>query len=525
MAGSTWRALQRAGGVLLLAGAGCAALTATAQAAAPPKRLYACVTERYSTLNLATKKAKCPAGQTKISWQVEGGKHGKPGKPGNPGSPGAPGAPGAPGDPGAPGPAGAPDTPAQVLEKLLQVDGPGSGLDADLLGGFPSGEWQRRVTGTCAAGSFMSVVNADGSVTCTPESGVPVPLNLTQTGLDGVIGASITNGSSGARAIDVNNDGVGPGVFADAQGGNALWGITGSVSSAAVIGDSSSGEAVVARQNGALCQNFPGDCNGIGAVVGRHDGPGGPAVRGFTTDPEGGYGVLGQAGISGGQGVALRAENVNAANASNAVEAVTNGPGSALLAQSSNAASRAGTFNGDVVINGDLTVTGTKSGFRIDDPRAPTRRTLTHTPVETDVLTVTYSGNARTGADGRATVRLPEYAEALGTDWRYQLTPIGRFGQAIVEREVRDGAFVVRTEHGDTKVSWTVTGTRRDPQARDAAIDPVTEKQGRARGRYLDPSLYGQPASRGSDARLRPTTDDHGRALAAAERPRLASDR
>ena len=533
---------RRAITVALLMVALPAATAAAAQAAAPPKRLYACVTEQFGTLNLATKKAKCPAGQTKISWRVEPGrgKPGKPGTPGAPGTPGTPGTPGAPGAPGTPGPAGAPDTPEQVREKLLQVDGPGSGLDADLLGGFPSADWQRRVTGTCAAGSFLTAVTADGNVGCgtggditavtagdgltggatsgDAELAVAVPLDLTQTGTGaGVIDASITNPASGARAIDVNHAGVGPGVFAISRG-IALWGNTQTISAAAVLGDSDTGEVIVGRHTGTGCGV---SCNGIGAVVGRHDGNGGYGVRGFQTDPAGGIGVIGQAGISGGQGVGVRGENVNAANPSNAVQAVTNGAGSALLAQGTTA----GTFNGNVVINGDLAVTGTKSGFRIDDPRAPSERTLTHTPVETDALTVTYSGNVRTGGDGRATVRLPEYADSLAGDWRYQLTPIGRFGQAIVEREVSGGRFVVRTEQGGTKVSWTVTGTRRDPQAKRDAIDPVAAKRGRDRGRYLDPALYGQPASRSSVRRLRPTTTGRGRAVAAAERPRLASER
>ena len=165
------------------------------------------------------------------------------------------------------------------------------------------------------------------------------------------------------------------------------------------------------------------NCSGIGAVVGRNDGPGGYGVRGFTVAHGATYhgtGVLGQSGISGGNGVALRGENVNAANSDNAVEAITNGGGSALLAQGT----QAGTFNGAVTINGDLTVTGTKSGFHIDDPRAPTARTLTHTPVETDQLTVVYTGNVRTDAHGRATVKLPAYATTIAGDWRYGLTPV-----------------------------------------------------------------------------------------------------
>jgi hypothetical protein len=171
-----------------------------------------------------------------------------------------------------------------------------------------------------------------------------------------------------------------------------------------------------------------------------------------------------------------------------------------------------------VRINGDLTVTGTKSGFRIDDPRDPAHRTLSHTPVETDALTVVYTGNVRTGRDGRATVRLPAYGEVLAGDWRYQLTPIGRFGQAIVEREVRAGTFVIRTEHGGTKVSWSVTGLRKDRFAGEHAFRAVQAKSGAERGRYLHPDLYGKPSSASVIRRV-------ATARAAAHRPKLASER
>jgi hypothetical protein len=51
---------------------------------------------------------------------------------------GATGATGNPGVPGPPGADGSPDTAAQVLAKLLTVDGPGSGLNADLFDGHDS---------------------------------------------------------------------------------------------------------------------------------------------------------------------------------------------------------------------------------------------------------------------------------------------------------------------------------------------------------------------------------------------------
>jgi hypothetical protein len=187
-------------------------------------------------------------------------------------------------------------------------------------------------------------------------------------------------------------------VFASTPGGTALWGITNAISSAAVVGDSPAGEVIVGRQTGTVCDDPPSTCNGIGAVVARHDGRNGYGVRGFATDPEGGTGVLGQAGISGGTGNGVRGENVNASNTGYGVEGVTAGAGAGIhgAESSSDAAALAGRFDGNVRINGDLTVTGTKSGFRIDDPREPANRALTHTPVETDALTVAYTGNVRT---------------------------------------------------------------------------------------------------------------------------------
>ena len=430
---------------------------------------------------------------------------------------------------------GSPDAPADVLEKLLQVDGAGSGLDADLFGGFAASDYQRRVTGTCPAGQYLQAVDAAGGVSCGTDAdgggditavtagtgltggatsgaatlGVAVPLGLTQStagstndvasltqaGLGNGLSVNVTNASNGARGVSVSQSGFGPGVFATSTGGNASWGITQNISAAGVIGDNLIGEAVVGRTGS---QTAGGGSNaGIGAVVGRNDGPDAYGVRGFVTDADGGFGVLGQAGISGGTGSGLRGENVNAANSGNGVEGSTNGPGAGVFGTetSTNAAALAGRFDGNVQINGNLTVTGTKSGFQIDDPADPANRTLSHTPVESDHFTVVYSGNVRTDGSGRATVRLPAYAGRLAGDWRYGLTPIGTFGQAIVAREVRGGAFVVRTEHPRTKVSWTVTGTRRDPYARAHPFRAVRSKASRDRGRYVHPELYGKTAS------------------------------
>ncbi|MET4580268.1 hypothetical protein [Ottowia thiooxydans] len=200
------------------------------------------------------------------------------------------------------------------------------------------------------AGGTLSAAISDAANTTTV-------MKVTTTGLGNGLDVQLP-ASSGARGIDVNHSGVGPGVFVTSQGGNAIWGFVNSMSAAAVIGDGSSGEVIVARHNGAVCGLNIGRCAGIGAVVGRHDGPLGIAVRGFVTDPEGGTGVLGQAGISGGSGVAGRFENVNAASPTTTLEVATNSTGNLItLAKSGTNVARIdstgkGFFNGGTQTGG-----------------------------------------------------------------------------------------------------------------------------------------------------------------------------
>lgn len=149
-------------------------------------------------------------------------------------------------------------------------------------------------------------------------------VSVTTNGIGSGVTVQLTNASNGARGIDVLQAGVGPGVFATSAGGNAVWGITSSISAAGVIGDNTFGEAVVGRNRGG---------NGVGAVVGRNDSSG-YGVRGFNTKD--GIGVLGQTGISGGTGVGGRFENVNAANSNDALQAATNGTGWAINATNAN---------------------------------------------------------------------------------------------------------------------------------------------------------------------------------------------
>lgn len=60
-----------------------------------------------------------------------------------------------------------------------------------------------------------------------------------------------------------------------------------------------------------------------------------------------------------------------------------------------------------------------------------------------------------TAGEGLATVTLPDYFEALNSDYRYQLTVIGTFAQAIVAEEIEDNHFVIQTDAPHVQVSWS----------------------------------------------------------------------
>jgi hypothetical protein len=90
-------------------------------------------------------------------------------------------------------------------------------------------------------------------------------------------------------------------------------------------------------------------------------------------------------------------------------------------------------------------------------------------------------------------VPLPEWFEVLNTDFRYQLTVIGQFAQAIIAREIGGHQFAIRTSLPNVKVSWQVTGIRQDAFAKANPLVVEQVKNARERGYYLHPELYGAP--------------------------------
>jgi len=155
----------------------------------------------------------------------------------------------------------------------------------------------------------------------------------------------------------------------------------------------------------------------------------------------------------------------------------------------------AGYFEGDVTITGNLDITGnlSKAGgtFKIDYPTDPANKYLIHSFVESPDMMNIFNGNIITDINGYATVELPEYFEESNKDFRYQLTVIGDFSQAIIKDKIENNKFVIQTNNPNIEVSWQITGIRNDEWAKENRVVPVVEKE--EKGTYLHPELFGMP--------------------------------
>ncbi|MBI5662587.1 MULTISPECIES: hypothetical protein [Ignavibacterium] len=157
----------------------------------------------------------------------------------------------------------------------------------------------------------------------------------------------------------------------------------------------------------------------------------------------------------------------------------------------------AGYFSGNVNVTGTLSKGG--GSFKIDHPLDPQNKYLYHSFVESPDMKNIYDGTVVTDAAGYATVTLPDWFEALNKDFRYQLTVIGDFAQAIIAQEIQNNQFTIRTDKPNVKVSWQVTGIRHDPFAEKNRIPVEEYKQGDDVGKFLYPEAYGMPETMGID--------------------------
>lgn len=133
---------------------------------------------------------------------------------------------------------------------------------------------------------------------------------------------------------------------------------------------------------------------------------------------------------------------------------------------------------------------GTKS-FKIDHPLDPENKYLVHSSVESNDMMNLYNGNVTTDASGQAKVNLPSYFTALNKDFKYQLTCIGTFAQAIIAEEISGNSFTIKTDKPNVKVSWQVAGVRHDQTALKYPIVDEIEKPANEKGFYLVPEAFG----------------------------------
>ena len=163
--------------------------------------------------------------------------------------------------------------------------------------------------------------------------------------------------------------------------------------------------------------------------------------------------------------------------------------GDGIFAESGFNGNYSGYFYGDVAVVGNLSKSG--GSFKIDHPLDPENKYLYHSFVESPDMMNIYNGNVVTDGGGLAVVTLPDWFESLNRDFRYQLTVIGQFAQAIVAAEIANGRFIIRTDKSAVKVSWQVTGIRQDAWANAHRIPVEEEKSEKEKGHYLSPELYG----------------------------------
>jgi hypothetical protein len=417
------------------------------------------------------------------------------------------------------------------------------GMIETTLGGykFPDGTIQ-----TTATVSGLSQVFHDatlkGNGTNAMPLGIAVPLALTgasvnaplvtitQSGSERTLGVY---GNSTHHVLEVTHSGVGFGIRSTSLQGTGIFSNTGITSAAGIIGQNfEGGEAVVGLTIGSV--------EGAAGVTGRNDGQG-YGVKGFSI-ADGGIGIYGDAGRNKSNNIAGRFENLNETNPMDALEAKTNGLGFALSVENtsdnvtangglfvSTVNGKAGKFEGDVEITGNLSATGAKN-FKIDHPLDPENKYLYHASIESSEVLNLYTGNITTDANGNAMVQMPEWFEALNKDYRYQLTVIGTFAQAIVAEKIKGNRFLIKTNAPNVEVSWQVTGVRNDPSMNQHPMQVEVEKSKRERGYYLQPELYNQPVDKSIEFARQPEMMKRmqdkkaGKETLKEQRAKLASD-
>ena len=340
------------------------------------------------------------------------------------------------------------------------------------------------VNGNLTATGFISA----GPISASASNGA-YPVTGTDTSSSGSLGiAGISSNGTGVYGNGVTGTsgiGVTYGVYASASNGNGIAAFGAGTYNSGVYGSASGSSG-----NGVYGTGVTGVW-GNGSSYGVYGSGGTYGVYSQGSS----YGVYGYGPTTGVYAVSNTGDGVysKAGTGGVAADIVNTGSGYGIIAGSSGG--YAGWFNGNVNVDGNLSKAG--GSFKIDDPLDPANKYLYHSFVESPDMMNIYNGNVTTDAQGDAVVTLPEWFETLNRDFRYQLTVVGQFAQAIVAGEVAGGQFSIKTDKPNVKVSWQVTGIRQDAWANAHRIPVEVEKPEVERGFYLHPELYGAPEEKG----------------------------
>jgi hypothetical protein len=174
-------------------------------------------------------------------------------------------------------------------------------------------------------------------------------------------------------------------------------------------------------------------------------------------------------------------------------------------------------LDGRVYISGPLQKPG--GSFKIDHPLDPANKYLCHSFVESPDMKNVYDGLVVLDDKGEAEIELPDWFGALNKDFRYQLTAIGAPGPNLyIAEEINSDTTIDHSSGSNNssnnnrfkiaggtlgmKVSWQVTGIRKDPWANAHRVQVEEDKPDKERGYYIYPDLYGQSVENGINSRL-----------------------
>jgi hypothetical protein len=153
----------------------------------------------------------------------------------------------------------------------------------------------------------------------------------------------------------------------------------------------------------------------------------------------------------------------------------------------------AGYFQGAVYVSGSFAVSGTKS-FVVDHPLDPANKALLHACIESPERKNVYDGVGTADSAGELVVQLPAYFEALNSDFRYQLTAVGKAAPALhLKQKISQNQFIIAGAAPGQEICWQVTGIRSDPAAKLHPFVPEQDKPAHEKGLYHCPEAYGRP--------------------------------